>query len=264
MKLFYREYGNGEPLIILHGLYGSSDNWITIAHSLESKFRVIVVDQRNHGQSPHSDDHNYTLMVDDLVELFNDLNITKASIIGHSMGGKVAMLFAAKYPDNINSLVVVDIAPWSYREPINEKQLWLDEHTKIIASLLSIPINTITLRVEADAILSFTISSDRVRHFLLKNLNRDKDGIFSWKLNIQAIKNNLLKLMEGIIIDGKVDDTKTLFIRGELSNYIPADRLDEIKTLFPNSTILTIAETGHWVHAEKPEEFKESVLKFLR
>ncbi len=263
MKLFFREYGTGEPLIILHGLYGASDNWLSIARELEKNYRVILVDQRNHGQSPHSDDHSYALMVDDLVELFNDLNIEHANIIGHSMGGKVAMLFAIRYPENVKSLVVVDIAPWSYREPGQEEQPWLNEHTKIIASLKSIPIKTITLRAEAEAILSFTIQSDRIRQFLLKNLNREKDGSFTWKLNLEALNNNLPELMEGVVDGNTKIYTKTLFIKGELSEYIPFNRFDELKDICPNSTLTTINETGHWVHAEKPAEFVACVRKFL-
>lgn len=264
MKLFKREFGTGEPLIVLHGLYGSSDNWISLAGQFQKNFRVILVDQRNHGNSPHSEVHTYDSMADDLFELFQDNGIANAYILGHSMGGKVALRFAQKYPMQVKALIIVDIAPWAYDLPLSPDYAWENEHVRIISGLNAIPIKTISRRSEADAILSYTIASEQVRNFLLKNLKHEKDGTFSWKLNIKALKANLPHLM-GSVLNGNADiqGTKILFLRGELSNYIPLEKIEKLKHLFPNSEVVTIRNTSHWIHAENPKEFIESVNKFL-
>lgn len=265
MKLFYRESGKGYPLIILHGLYGSSDNWVSIVKELEMYFRVINVDQRNHGQSPHSPEHNYALMADDLLELFDDLQLEKANIIGHSMGGKVAMHFAYEHPERITSLVVVDIAPWSHLEGNEQSAQIVSEHQKIIEGLKSIPLKSLKSRNEADERLANWVKEEMVRQFLLKNLKRESDGSFSWKLNLLAISNNITNMMEGIVKESlnKSNDVRTLFIKGNLSNYIPSEKEERLSKYFTNSSIAKIDGAGHWVHAEKPKEFINAILAFL-
>lgn len=266
MKLFYRESGKGETLIILHGLYGSSDNWVSISKELEPFFRVINVDQRNHGQSPHSFEHSYSALADDLLELFNDLNLEKAILLGHSMGGKVAMQFTFDHPEKVSSLIIVDIAPWSH---IGNNESWnqiVKEHRHIIEGLMSIPIDQIASRNQADAILSKWVEAEYVRQFLLKNLRREHDRSFAWKLNLPAISSNIVNLMSGIKSTTQEFqcETRTLFIKGEISNYIPRDKENDLKNIFTNSTIITIDGSGHWVHAEKPKEFLAAVITFLK
>lgn len=263
MKLFYRESGQGNTLIILHGLYGSSDNWVSIVKELEKHFRVINIDQRNHGQSPHSHEHNYALMANDLLELFDDLKIDKANVIGHSMGGKAAMEFAFEHPDRIDSLIVVDIAPWSHLEGNEQSAQIVSEHKKIIEGLKSIPLNNLKSRNEADELLAQWVKGEMVRQFLLKNLKRENDGSFSWKLNLSAISENITSMMEGIASSDKKSEVRTLFIKGNLSNYIPTEKEERLSKYFKNSTLATIEGAGHWVHAEKPKEFINAILAFL-
>ncbi len=263
MKLFYRESGKGNPLIILHGLYGSSDNWVSIAKELKKHFRVINVDQRNHGQSPQSEEHSYALMANDLLELFNELKFEKANIIGHSMGGKVAMHFAYEHPERVSSLVVVDIAPWSHLEGNELSTQIVSEHQKIIEGLKSIPLNSLKSRNEADEVLAKWVKGAMVRQFLLKNLKRENDGSFSWKLNLSAISDNIINMMEGIASPDKKSAVRTLFIKGSLSNYIPTEKEDSLSKYFTNSSLVRIDGAGHWVHAEKPNEFINAILTFL-
>lgn len=266
MKLFYRESGKGKPLIILHGLYGSSDNWVSIAKELEKYFRVINVDQRNHGQSPHSPDHTYELIANDLLELLNDLNIEKAIFLGHSMGGKAVMQFSIKHPHRVNSQIVVDISPWSHLVGNEQSAQIVSEHKKIIEGLKAIPIDSITSRKEADEILARFIKGEIVRQFLLKNLKREQDGSFTWKLNLSSISNNLTNMMIGIVPENTndINSIRTLFIKGDLSNYIPTENDERLKDIFPNSSIININGAGHWVHAEKPKEFINAISTFLK
>ena len=265
MKLFYRDSGKGDPLIILHGLYGSSDNWVGISKELEKFFRVILVDQRNHGQSPHSENHTYNDLVNDLLETIDALGFQKIKIIGHSMGGKVAMQFAIDHPDRIKSLIVVDITPWGYNQNHTISQPLFEEHSRIISGLMNIPISSITSRNEADNILSETIKNTTIRQFLLKNLKRGRDGSFSWRFNLPVLANSLPNMLSGITPhrDLKKSDTNALFIKGSLSSYIPNDKKEELKRTFPNSEVLSVNDAGHWVHAEKPEEFLDLVFNFL-
>ena len=266
MKLFYREIGKGDPLIILHGLYGSSDNWVSIGKELGAYNRVIIVDQRNHGQSPHSKEHNYKALSNDLLELYADLRLEKATLLGHSMGGKVAMQFAIDHPEKVSSLIVVDIAPWSYLVGNDSSAQLGDEHQQIINGLMSIPLNNISSRIEANEILSRWVKSERIRQFLLKNLKREQNGSFTWRFNLPVLASNLNQLMGSIDPNSKniYCITQTLFIKGELSSYIPDSRVEEIKKIFPESKVVTVKKAGHWVHAEKPIEFLSEIKKFLK
>jgi len=265
VNLFHREFGTGDPLIILHGLYGSSDNWVSIAHALEAYYRVILVDQRNHGQSPHSNEHNYKLLSSDLKELFDKLCLPKVILIGHSMGRKTAMKFTADYPKRVKSLIVVDIAPWGHLNNLETLNI-LNEHRKIIEGLSSIPLKDLSSRNQADEILSKWLSQEHIRQFLLKNLKREVDGTFSWKLNLTAISRNIEFLMDGVEFNSTKDkpSIKTLFIKGDQSNYIPQNKVTDLKDFFPDSEIFEISGAGHWVHAEKPKEFITEILRFLK
>jgi esterase len=264
VKLFYREIGDGEPLIILHGLYGSSDNWMSIAKELSKYFKVFVLDQRNHGQSPHSAEQNYAVMSDDLLEFYNDLKIERAIIIGHSMGGKVAMQFTINNPEKVSSLIVVDIAPWTHLSENESSHQIIEEHQHIVNALMSIPIKIISSRFEADVILSQWINNSGIRQFLLKNLKRETDGSFSWRFNLPALAANLSLLIGSIDPVNIQSYCQTLFIKGDKSSYIPDNRIGDITKVFPNSRVIPIKNSGHWVHSEKPNEFLAEVLKFLK
>jgi pimeloyl-ACP methyl ester carboxylesterase len=251
MKLFYRELGAGQPLVILHGLMGSSDNWLTQARMFSKSYHVFTVDQRNHGQSPHSDVFDYKVLASDLKNFVVEHKLDNPVVIGHSMGGKAAMNFAVSNPDLIDKLIVVDIAPVTYEV----------RHDHIVEGLLAIPIEEITSRNEADEILSKYVDEMGVRQFLLKNLSR-KDGGFAWKLNLPVIDKNLELIGEGMQYEGTFDK-KTLFVKGKRSDYITEKDHWLIKKIFPNSELVTM-ETGHWVQAEKPDEFVKIVQDFLR
>lgn len=251
MKLFFRVVGEGQPIVILHGIFGSSDNWLTQARLMSAKYKVYTIDQRNHGLSPHDDAFDYPSMVNDLAEFIEQHNIDEPVVIGHSMGGKVAMNFALAHPDKLQKLIVVDIAPKAYDL----------EHYVIIDGLKSIPIDSLESRNEADEALSRFVPEPDVRQFLLKNLQRKPEGGFSWKINLPVIDKHLSKIGYDLEFPGTFDKP-TLFIRGGRSKYIRDNDLDRIKQVFPKTTLETL-DTGHWVQAEKPKEFVELVEKWL-
>jgi esterase len=251
MKLHYRKSGAGRPLIILHGLLGSSDNWFSLAKVFAESFEVYLVDQRNHGQSPHSTDINYPLMVEDLHAFIQEHNLHQPAIIGHSMGGKTAMNFAVKYPNLLSQLVVVDIVPKAY--PVH--------HDHILDGLHAINLTSLTSRTEADSILSNHVTDADVRQFLLKNLYRTSESKFAWRVNLAAIDAHLEEIGAGMQYEGSYTEV-ALFIRGARSNYYADGDEQLIKTIFPKAEITTL-DTSHWVQAEKPVEFATTVLQFL-
>src|SRR5690606_17209887 len=241
MKLFYRELvGKGQPLIILHGLFGSSDNWLTLAKQFANKFHVYLPDQRNHGQSPHSDDFDYDLMADDIHEFLITNSISDPVIIGHSMGGKAAMKFALTHPELVNKLIVVDMAPKQY--PV--------QHDRILDGLKSINLEKIESRNEADDQLAQYIKEPAVRQFLLKNLQRKPEGGFSWKINLPVLDKSIEKISADIS-GNQVFNKPVLFIRGSKSDYVLDQDLPNIHQLFPQARMATL-DTGHWIHAEQP------------
>lgn len=252
MKLNFRTLGEGEPLIIMHGVFGSSDNWQTLGKVFAEKFKVYLVDLRNHGNSPHSDEFDYTLMVSDVIELMEDEGLPKAHILGHSMGGKVAMHLATKHAEKIDKLVVVDIAP-KYYPP---------HHQQIFEGFHSVDLQNLENRKDADDQMAKVISNMGVRQFILKNLDRKKDGSFDWKLNVDAIEKAIEKIGEGIEGDVSFDGT-SLFIAGGKSDYITDADHDLIREHFPKAIVATVKDAGHWVHAEKPKELGEIVMEFL-
>lgn len=256
MKLFFREYTPAldtgkQPIVILHGLFGSSDNWLTQAKMFSAEYKVYTVDQRNHGQSPHDNTWDYKAMVSDLNTFFEEHQIHDAVLIGHSMGGKSAMNFALAHPDKVARLIVVDISPRYYDL----------EHYSILEGLNAMDISTITSRNEADAQLSQYVPEPDVRQFLLKNLQRKAEGGFSWKINLPVISKNLANIGVDLLYPGQFDKP-TLFIRGRKSRYVPDADWPRIKEVFPNATLETM-ETGHWVQAEKPQEFVDLVKRWL-
>jgi len=253
MKLHYRKMGEGPPVIILHGLFGMSDNWLTIGRRMAAKHTVYLLDQRNHGLSPHSTEFNYEVLSADLAEFMAAHGLGKVILIGHSMGGKTAMLFALRHPQQLSKLVVVDIAPKAYNRP----------YFKLFLNALSaIPLQNMSSRREIDAHLSKVVPQAAIRGFLLKNLGRDKDNRLYWKINLSAIASNLQEIMKAV--DGAPPFAgAVLFVRGEQSDYILDDDLPDIKRLFPNSRLVTIAGASHWLHAERPEAFCRQLERFF-
>jgi len=267
MELFFRKYGSGPPLIIVHGLYGSSDNWVTVGKALSERFEVFILDQRNHGQSPHSEHHSYDLMRADLLEFMDKQSIEKAMLLGHSMGGKTIMFFAASYPERVNGLIVVDIAPKSYFSYSGEAVQSAD-HLFIIQAMTKIDLSEIKNRDDANHVLSTQIKSERVRQFLLKNLIRSKDNSFRWKLNIEAIRKSLVRILDGLNASefehgNQITGFPVLFIRGANSNYILDSDIPGIHKIFPFAEIASVPDAGHWVHAEEPDVLVEKILEFV-
>jgi pimeloyl-ACP methyl ester carboxylesterase len=267
MKLFYRKYGKGPTFIIIHGLYGASDNWAGIAKKLSHHFEVYTLDQRNHGRSPHSPEHSYNLMKNDLLEFMDDHQIQSSILLGHSMGGKTAMHFASSYPERVNGLIVVDIAPKSYLADTKQGQRSID-HETIIEALKKIDLSKVKTRADADLQLKQDIYSEKVRQFLLKNLHRNKDLSFSWSLNLNALEHNLSDILEGI--DRKrfktgnpVTGFPVLFIRGANSPYIQDNDIPLIENIFIVADLVTVKDAGHWLHVEQPEQLVEIINEYF-
>ena len=250
MELYYREMGQGQPMVILHGLFGFSDNWQTHAKRLSEYYRVILVDLRNHGHSPWSDEFSYGLMAEDLKELFDSLNLSKVILLGHSMGGKVAMHFAQRYASFLEKLIVVDIGVKSYPQ----------HHHHIIGGMHAIDLEAIKVRSEAEAILKQHIDSDGVRQFILKNLYWKEKGQLAWRMNLPVLEAKMSEILAEV--PNKEVMLPTLFIRGELSGYILDEDIATLEERFADSRLVTIQGAGHWVHAEAPEEFLDAVLSF--
>ncbi len=250
MELFFKEFGIGKPLVILHGLFGFSDNWQTHAKKISDYYRVILVDLRNHGHSPWSDEFSYQLMVEDLVELFDKLNLLDVILLGHSMGGKVAMHFAQSHPDYLEKIIVVDMGIKEY--PLH--------HQHILKAFDSIDLNKLSARSEAERILSSFIESAGVVQFLLKNLYWQDKGKLAWRVNFKVLQFSMPEILSAL--PQKEVLIPSLFIRGALSDYILDTDLEEIENLFPDTQLVTIENAGHWVHAEAPEEFMDAVLTF--
>ena len=251
MNLFFRKSGQGKPLIILHGLFGSSDNWFSLAKVFAEHFTVYLLDQRNHGQSTHTDDFNYKLLTEDLATFIQEHNIDKPHIIGHSMGGKTAMNFAVQYPEKLDKLIIVDIAPKQY--PVH--------HDHILEGLHDINLETLTSRTEADQLLSRQVPEPDVRQFLLKNLARTSESKFEWRVNILALDEHIEEIGAGMQYEGQFTGS-TLFIKGVRSNYYAQGDEESILKIFPSAQFVTL-NTGHWVQAEDPKAFAETVFDFL-
>ncbi|SOD97517.1 alpha/beta fold hydrolase [Spirosoma fluviale] len=254
MKLFFRQTGEtGPAIVILHGLFGSSDNWLTNSKTIAAQgYRVFLVDQRNHGQSPRADDQDYQHMAADLHEFLTDQQLDQPILVGHSMGGKTVMQYAMLYPGTFAKLVVVDIAPKFY--PIH--------HAELIRGLKAINLLGIKSRTEADDVLQAYEPIVPVRQFLLKNLYRNEEGVFDWRINIPVIERELHGIGEELT-NPSIVTAPTLFIRGSESPYIIDEDIPAIKRIFPNAQIETIAGAGHWVQAEKPVEFVDALIKFI-
>lgn len=251
MNLHYREFGQGSPVIILHGLMGFSDNWQTIAKGLANRHTVITPDLRNHGRSPHAREHNYPLMANDVRALMESLWVFSSAVIGHSMGGKVAMQLALEHPDLVERLVVVDIEPGKAE----------DNHSGVFDALMSMDLSKMASRQDAEAYLSDRIPDHGTRQFLLKNITREENGSFSWKMNLNALWKNYPNILAAV--SGEPYRKPALFVRGGRSDYVKDAEIPHIKALFPLAEVVTIPDAGHWVHADKPAELMQVLEGFL-
>lgn len=251
-------------MIIVHGLYGSSDNWLSTAKTLGDNFEVYLVDLRNHGKSPHDDVHNYEVMRDDLLEFMDDVGLEKAILTGHSMGGKAVMCFAQHNPDRAERLIILDIAPKSYKEMYRKETL---SHYDILTAMKNIDLSSASSRREIEHALSEKIKHSRITSFLMKNLKHGENRKYYWGLNLDVLLRELDNIMEGINENCfeplfPVTGIPVLFIRGDKSSYILDSDMDFIDKIFPSAKLITIPDAGHWLHAEQPGIFTEVVKEF--
>ena len=245
--------GKGEPLLILHGLFGMGDNWKTLANKFAADFEVHLIDQRNHGRSFHTPEFSYELMADDLLRYMNHHGIEKAHLLGHSMGGKTVMLFATIHPERVKKLIVADIAPKKY--PIH--------HDFIIGGLKNIDLDKMHSRKEIDAALSPHITEPAIRQFLMKNIYRIEKDRFALRFNLKSISENIHEVGKALPETARFDGA-TLFLKGSNSSYITERDTELIRKHFPDTEIEIIENAGHWLHAENPQDFYTKVYRFLK
>lgn len=252
VDLAYQIFGSGPPLVILHGLFGCKENWRSLAKKLAHQFRVYTLDQRNHGQSPHAAESDYRTMANDLLAFLNSQGLDRVNLLGHSMGGKTAIQFAARYPQRLNRLIIEDIAPGAYQP----------RHRELLTALDSLVRRQPNTLGDADRLLQATIPELAIRQFLLKNLRRQDSGGFAWRFNLPVLQRNYPALIAALDITDPIE-IPTLFVRGGRSDYLPPILPPEISGIFTKAKMATIEDAGHWVHAEQPEAFLKAVNAFL-
>lgn len=252
MELNYKVFGDvGEDIIIIHGLLGSLDNFQTIAKQLSETYRVWLLDMRNHGRSFHSEEMNYEVMVEDVHEFMKINQLAHAHLIGHSMGGKVAMNFALTYPELVNDLIIIDIGPKKYE----------GDHQVILKTMKDISLNDFSERSEIEEKISEKIHSQKIVQLMMKNLGRDQNTFF-WKPNVEVILKNYRLLMD-TMPKHQIFNGKTVFIKGENSEYIELDELEDFRKYFSEAQMMIVPNSGHWVHADQPEVFLQLLFKIL-
>mgnify|MGYP000371472547 CR=1 FL=1 len=252
MLLHSKIIGKGEPLLILHGYFGMSDNWKTLGNQFAENYQVHLIDQRNHGRSFHADEFNYEVLVDDLYNYIQYHQLEKVYLIGHSMGGKTTMLFAVTYPNLVDKLIIVDISPKAYKP----------HHNAILAGLNSIDFTIQNSRKLVDEQLSNYIPEVGVRQFLMKNVYWVEKGQLGFRFNLKSLTENNPEVGKPLPQNTKFDKA-TLFLKGEKSGYILEGESLIINPHFPNHTIKEIANAGHWLHAENPKQFYDEVVNFI-
>lgn len=253
MQLHFKKSGSGEPIIILHGLFGMLDNWQTVSKELEKYLTVYGIDQRNHGKSTHSIQHSYQLMSEDLLEFMQEELIESAIILGHSMGAKTAIRFAFDHGNHVRKLILVDMGIKAYPP----------SHEYLFNVLLSVPLPQINNRSEVEEILNKKIRDQATKLFMMKNLTRNSEGKYSWKFNLETLYHEYHPEILSPIISSHPFQKETLFIRGEKSDYIIDEDWPHLQEYFPNSSLKTIKGASHWVHADAPEIFIKTVKEFL-
>jgi pimeloyl-ACP methyl ester carboxylesterase len=255
MDLFYREYGKGRPLVILHGLLGISDNWVSFGkQAAQWGFKVFIPDQRNHGHSPHHPVFNYYALTDDLSEFLEQHKIIKPLLLGHSMGGKVAMRFALENPGMVDKILVVDTSLRTY--------VRFDYHLRLIDAMLSLDFNEVSTREVAGIRLSEKIKEPRMLYFLLKNLYWKERGRLGWRPNLHSISEHIESMYDGVFYSTKFANP-ALFIRGGQSDYVIEEDFPAIFQNFPQAEIKTVDKGTHWVHADEPVIFAQMAREFL-
>lgn len=253
LKLFSKILGDVEEhLVILHGLLGSSDNWQTLGRRYAEHFTVHLVDARNHGRSPHSNEHSYSLMAEDLLRYLNEKGVSKAHLLGHSMGGKTVMTFAEKHPERVTKLIIADIAPKSYTP----------HHGPIFDALLETTPGDAKSREEVQQFLESKLSNEpTLVPFLMKGLHRKREGGYSWRFNVSTLAETHASVTKEVVLS--VSTIPTLFIRGLNSNYVCDEELERVEDFYMQLDTAEIEDAGHWLHAEKPNEFFELTTEFL-
>jgi pimeloyl-ACP methyl ester carboxylesterase len=250
-----KKYGNeksGIPLLVFHGLFGMLDNWASFGKIMGEFFPINLLDLRNHGKSFHSEDMSQNDLVLDILNYMEFYNFEKINLLGHSLGGKAVMQFAITYPKKVNKLIVVDISPGEYPP----------HHQGIIKALKSVDFEKITSRQEVEQILSSYITEKSVIQFLTKNLFWIQENKLAWRFNLKTLSEKYDTFVSNAVKQG-VFAGETLFLAGENSNYISAEDKPKILKQFPNSSIIKISNSGHWVHADNPKDFNETVKNFI-
>jgi esterase len=265
MHLHFRKYGSGPDLIILHGLYGSSDNWITIARQLQDHYTIWLPDLRNHGASPHQPTNTYEEMTNDLYDFFKVHGIENAYLIGHSMGGKVAMRFAAENPEKVNRLMIIDIAPKNYLIGTSTFK-HIRQHEMILELLENPDLSKFTSRKELDDFFASKIREESVRLFLLKNIHRTQAGLFEWKLNAVVLRNSFHSIVSETDAEWfeerrPITAYPVTFVRGLNSEYVGNDDWKEIRKIYPEAKLVDFEGAGHWLHAEQPSKLVATILE---
>lgn len=249
MKLYHQHFGEGRPFIILHGLFGSSDNWVTLAKRIAEDRSVYIVDQRNHGRSPHSKEFGYSILARDLRDFMDEHSIETATILGHSMGGKTAMFFAQMFPERVDSIIVADMGIKQYAP----------HHQVIFEAFHAVHPESLESRAEAEERMAPIIGNRAVRQFLLKNLYRRKDGTYCLRVNFEVLEERMDDVLRAV--PDEPVDIPTLFITGEKSDYVPVEDHDAIRKIFTKAKFVSLP-AGHWLHAEDPEGFYDAVMNF--
>lgn len=251
VDLNFKKMGRGRPLIVMHGLFGSLDNWMTLGKRWSEDFSVYLVDLRNHGKSPHAVSHTIQTMAEDVISFLDQQNLENAAVLGHSMGGKVAMELALQFPERIQSLIVADMGPQQYARG----------HDQIFEALQAVDIDNAEQRSDITDQLQQYIAEPGIIAFLAKNAVRTENG-FRWRMNLDVLEAEY----EGILqptVSQRSYDKRVLVLKGEKSPYITDESEAEFRVLFPRVEIVTIPRAGHWLHAEQPEIFYEKVRQFL-
>lgn len=251
MKLHFKKIGEGQPILILHGLFGSSDNWQTHAKKLAENYCVYLVDQRNHGHSPHSADFSYELMAEDLLELIADEGLRDVILIGHSMGGKTIMRFAQDHDFLIDKMIVVDMGIKGYAP----------HHDIIFQGLYNVKVPNVASRKEAEERLLEFVTEPSTAQFLMKNLYWKTQTELAWRFNLDVLFDKINIIIQGL--PNKEINVNTLFLVGGKSGYVPKEDFPSILEMVPQAQFVVIEEAGHWVHAETPAEFMTAVQEFL-
>ena len=252
VRLYHRISGEGAPVVLLHGLFGSNDNLNGVSHRLARRWQVHALDLRNHGRSPHTNTMSYPEMAEDVVAYLDEQGLDEVALLGHSMGGKTAMELALSHPERVHRLIVADIAPVAYPR----------HHDAILAGLRAIDPGTIQSRTQADHILADYVDELPVRQFLLKNLVREGPDHFAWRMNLDAIERCYDRLTGGQTAQAAYTGP-VLFIKGGDSDYILPKHRDSVSKLFPQAQLRVIPGTGHWLHAEKTDVFNALCERFL-